>query len=286
MNSVVYYSCLFGTREGLNPDLFVNVEGADKVLFTDRRDLRIPGVEVRFEESHGIDPGRASRRAKLMPHRYFPDHEISIYADNRVSPKPGLVQRTLSDAADPEVLFWALQHPWRDCTHAEAHACVKTGAAPRDEVLRQLDHYTSLGLPRQNGLIAATFLLRRHHAGVLPEFGDRWFEHVLRFSRRDQIAWGYLAWAMQLEAGRLEGDLTDNELFTWIKRAPFDEASIAPALDRQRKEPSRLQKLLQPFARRSAKSDRGGLGRGQLAPGGLKEPESLREVGRSTHFPG
>ena len=79
---IVVYSALYGTRDPLNPECFGAAEYVDRVIFTDNPDLVVPGSRVVVDPVDGLDANRASRRAKLMPHRYFPDHDWSVYLDN------------------------------------------------------------------------------------------------------------------------------------------------------------------------------------------------------------
>ena len=81
--SLVLYSALYGTREPLNTEVFGPFTNVRRVLFTDRDDLEFPGVEIIRLPAEGLDPARASRRAKLMPHRYL-EEDWSLWLDIKI----------------------------------------------------------------------------------------------------------------------------------------------------------------------------------------------------------
>ncbi len=191
--SLVVYSALYGSKEPLNPDIFGPSSGHRCVLFTDNPDLRVPGVEVIVDPLDGLDPARASRRAKLRPHAYFPEAEWSIWLDNksRLLTPPGQIIETLK--AHSDAAFHAFPHFRRDCVYQEGQAVWENGLDDHQLVKQRLDIYRAEAVPERSGLIEGHFIVRRHHEPAVARFGDRWMEHVLRYSRRDQLSFPYLA---------------------------------------------------------------------------------------------
>lgn len=196
--SLVVYSALYGTKEPLNPDVFGPSAEHRCVLFTDNPDLRLPGVEVIHDPLDGLDPARASRRAKLRPHAYFPDAEWSIWLDNksRLLMPPAEIIAILQ--ANSSASFHAFPHFRRDCVYEEGQAVWENGLDDHRLVKERLDIYRAEALPERAGLIEGHFIVRRHHDPAVARFGDRWMEHVLRYSRRDQLSFPYLAHKLAL----------------------------------------------------------------------------------------
>lgn len=196
--TLVLYSAHYGTADPLNTGVFGGFDGCRRVLFTDQKGLAIPGVEVIHDPLDGLDPARASRRAKLRPHLWFPHAEWSLWLDNksRLKRDPGevLAAARAEAAAD----FYAFPHFRRTCVYDELQTCWENGLDAYAVLKERERTYRAEGMPRQAGLIEGHFLLRRHNAPELVRFGERWFEHVLRFSRRDQISFPYLAWKLGL----------------------------------------------------------------------------------------
>lgn len=192
--NLVLYSALYGHKEPLNTGVFGPFTSARRVLFTDRTDLEFPGVDIIHDPLSGLDPARASRRAKLMPHRYFPDEDWSIWLDNksclRMDPQAILAALKSQSAAT----FFAFPHFRRSCVYQEGQTVWENGLDDYRTVRERMTTYRAEGMPENAGLIEGHFIARRHHDPATADFGDRWFEHVLRFSRRDQISFPYLAW--------------------------------------------------------------------------------------------
>lgn len=229
MTSIVLYSAFFGERQTFNPDVFGGFVGCRRVLFTDRDDIALPGVEVIRDPLDGLDPARASRRAKLMPHRWFADADWSIWIDNKsrlLMDPAGIVAavRAQSDAG-----FLAFRHFRRDCVYAEGKAVCENGLDDHRIVRERMRTYRAEGLPEHAGLIEGHFILRRHNDPDLVHFGERWFEHVLAYSRRDQISFPYLVWRLRLRFDYI----TALERAETVQLTVFDPRARAPAFPRR-----------------------------------------------------
>jgi hypothetical protein len=196
--SIVLYTARYGQAEPLNPGVFGPAAGVRRVLFTDDPAARIEGAETIVDPLDGLDPARASRRAKLRPHAWFPDAEWSIWLDNksRLLAEPERIVAALKAQSDAG--FFAFPHFRRDCVYQEGQAVWENGLDDHRIVKARLAQYRAEGFPEHAGLIEGHFIVRRHNDPGVAHFGDRWFEHVLRFSRRDQISFPYLARATGL----------------------------------------------------------------------------------------
>jgi hypothetical protein len=196
--SLVLYSAHYGSADPLNAEVFGGFDTCRRVLFTDREGLSLAGVEVIHDPLDGLDPARASRRAKLRPHLHFPEAEWSLWLDNksRLRRDPNEVLAACRAEADAD--FFAFRHFRRDCVYAELQTAWENGLDDWRVLKERERTYRAEGMPAHAGLIEGHFLLRRHAAPDVAHFGERWFEHVLRFSRRDQISFPYLAWKLGL----------------------------------------------------------------------------------------
>ncbi len=196
--TLVLYSAHYGASDLFNAEVFGGFESCRRILFTDKPELILPGVEIFHDPLDGLDPARASRRAKLMPHRYFPDEDWSIWIDNksRLKTDPKVVLAAVQAQSDAG--FFAFPHFRRDCVYQEGQTVWELGLDDYRTVKERMRTYRAEGMPEHAGLIEGHFILRRHHEPDLIRFGDRWFEHVLRYSRRDQISFPYLAWKLGL----------------------------------------------------------------------------------------
>ncbi|MBS0563121.1 MAG: DUF616 domain-containing protein [Proteobacteria bacterium] len=216
--SLVVYSALYGTREPLNPEVFGPFADVRRVLFTDRTDLRLPGVEVIHDPLDGLDPARASRRAKLMPHRWLAE-DWSIWLDNKSRLKRDPEAILAAVRAQSDAAFFAFPHFARDCVYHELQTCWENGLDDFRVLKERQRTYRAEGMPTHSGLIEGHFIVRRHHDPEVSRFGERWFEQVLRHSRRDQISFPYLAWRLGLRYEFIRGlDWKDTVAFDHVDR--------------------------------------------------------------------
>lgn len=222
--SLVLYSALYGGKEPLNPEIFGPFAHVRRVLFTDRTDLALPGVEIIRDPLDGLDPARASRRAKLMPHRWFPEARWSIWLDNksRLKANPDAIVAALE--AQSDAAFFAFPHFRRDCVYHELQTCWENGLDDYAALRERERTYRAEGMPAHAGLIEGHFIARRHNEPAVIRFGERWFEHVLRYSRRDQISFPYLVWKTSFRFDFITGldrrETVDLTVFDRMARVP------------------------------------------------------------------
>lgn len=194
---LVLYTAHYGGSEPLNTDVFGGFDSCDRVLFTDNPKLEFPGARIVVDPLDGLDPARASRRSKLMPHRYLPEYDWSLYIDNNAILKVDPVEVFARLRALGPASFYAFPHPLRDCVYQEAHEISRRGKEDHKVIADVVRRYRDRGVPEHVGLIEGCFLLRNHHDPVLARFGDRWFEQVLSLTRRDQMSFPVLRDAIQ-----------------------------------------------------------------------------------------
>jgi hypothetical protein len=108
-----------------------------------------------------------------------------------------------------------LRHPWRDCAYDEAEEVLRGDMDSELRVREQMDQYDRSGFPRHAGLIASTFLLRRHSDETLKRFAEMWFSHVLRYSKRDQLSFNFAARKTGFSYRALDLDIAANDIFSW-----------------------------------------------------------------------
>jgi hypothetical protein len=198
----------------------------DLLLFTDDPDLRPDGWVTRLIDTHGLDPARLSRRPKLLPHRYLARYEWSLYLDanTRLIGDPA---RLVAECQADDLAFFCFRHPHRECLYAEAEVVIALDYDDERRVREQIDHYRRAGFPSRAGLIAGTAILRRHDDAQVIALGEEWYEHVLRFSKRDQLSFNFVAWRRAFRHGFLPGGLPENPYVLWpakpsSERVPAD----------------------------------------------------------------
>ncbi len=219
MKRFCLYTVLIGGYTQLNNPLPREMERQteepfERICFTDDLSIESHGWKLIKLDTHGLDSRRASRLPKLLPHRYLEDFEWSLYIDTTVRLKMSPLN-ILNEYIDQKLAFWSFRHPWRNCIYDEAEEVIRLGYDNEHLVREQMDHYKFLGYPKNAGLSANTFILRRHNDPSVIQLDEIWFEHVLRYSKRDQLSFNFVAHYLNFRHGFLAGELTDNQYMVW-----------------------------------------------------------------------
>jgi hypothetical protein len=155
----VVYTCLFGHSELFN-DFRYERDGIDFVCFTDDPDLRSDFWKIELLPRKILDPARASKKLKALPHIYLAQYDWSLYADNTVrlklAPK-GFFEEFLAPSKSALACF---RHHERDCVYDEAKAILSLGLDTPERVKAQMSLYNYLGYPAKHGLAKGALLLR------------------------------------------------------------------------------------------------------------------------------
>lgn len=189
-------------------------DACDYVCFCDDAQRLEPPWQRRRFDVRSDDPVRTAKKPKVLPHAYFPDHEVSIWMDANVvilGDVPGLVERYLRDS--PIAMY---AHPQdRRCIYDEAEACIRIGKDDTRVIRRQINKYRRLGHPANAGLNACTIIARRHNDPALVVAMEDWWREIQAHSRRDQISFNYAARKHRLNISTIEGNLwaSDNPHF-------------------------------------------------------------------------
>lgn len=181
------YTALFGGYEQLGEQPVAHESDVDFICFTDDATARSETWDiVLVEPTFPLDMVRSQRQLKIRGHERLAFAQETLYIDNAVHLKqtPEVILDTW--LADGDLALTGHSHRERVIDEFDEVLALNYDDAGR--VQEQLLHYASLypellgQRPTWNGMIA-----RRHSPDV-----DRamvvWFDHVLRYSRRDQLA--------------------------------------------------------------------------------------------------
>lgn len=186
---------------------------ADHVLFSDR-DRPVPAPwQCRRLDGQLADPHLASRHPKILPHRYFPDHDVSLWIDGNIFLKQAVsaqVDTLLHDAP-----LAAYPHEHAGDPGAEAIEIVKLGKGDASAVARAL---TALWTPDLDlplgGLPTGTVLLRRHNQPAVVAAMEDWWRCVRDLFFRDQVSLAVILARAGIPWRALPGETAyDNDLF-------------------------------------------------------------------------
>jgi len=158
----------------------------DFLLFTTNSKTTAKGWKTRqIPSSRELDPYRITRLAKAMPHRFLDDYDLSVYVDSNVKPQSSWLSNIVN-LMGPKVIGLFSRG------YLLEHEFAKVAQRRYDDLVtleRQYATYKYLSgsvLTREvqwGGLI-----VRRHLDDDCKRFGERWWENIVRFSRRDQLS--------------------------------------------------------------------------------------------------
>ena len=134
------------------------------------------------------DPVRSARFAKMHPHILLRDYDASLYIDCTVllkQPPEALFDGLLFGQSETMA---CLRNNQRDNVPDEALTVLNLGYDDPEAYLRQLRAYANAGYRGIVPLIWGGVLLRYHRHASVVAMMERWWEHVLHYSRRDQLS--------------------------------------------------------------------------------------------------
>lgn len=216
MEKVGVYTAIYGQYDVLKrpPD----VPGIDYVCFTDDAELRSQEWRIEVRNPRYPHPRLAAKWFKMNSHRAMPTYRHTIWVDASL--------RILSASFATEMLSFLnasglalFRHPDRNNVMDEATV---SSTMPKYEDLRlleQVEHYRSRGFASQNGLFAATTLVRDNRNRSIRRLNRRWMRENIHWTYQDQLSLPYLLWKFDLEPGIVPYNLWDNHLFTWHHHA-------------------------------------------------------------------
>jgi hypothetical protein len=181
------YTALLGGYERLNDQHVAENSDVSFICFTDDPALTSNTWEIRLvEPSLPLDMTRSQRDLKIRGHESLSNFEETLYIDNSVALKrdPADILDEWLDESD----FTVPYHSYRDRVIDEFDEVVALGYDDGARVNEQLIHYSELypeilfERPHWNGILA------RRSTDVVSAAMDIWFDHVLRYSRRDQLS--------------------------------------------------------------------------------------------------
>ena len=212
MNNIVIYTAISGNYDQLREPEFIP-EGCDFVCFTDGRYNSKTWKIVNVEMSDR-DPCRGAKIYKVLPHKFLPEYEYSIWIDGNIVLKgdaPSLIRKYLKKAC---IAFYG--HHRRDCIFEEAEVCIEENKDDPDMITKQMDFYRKEGYPENNGLVTCSVILRRNSPEVNKNDED-WWEQIGKYSRRDQLSFNYVAYQNRFPYSIIKGHVYKNPYF---KRVP------------------------------------------------------------------
>ena len=190
-NRKVVYTCIFGNYDELKDPEVLNPNW-DYICFTDQN-LISKKWDVRKIPSDCVseDVRKVQRKIKILAHRYLKNYDTSIWLD-------GNIQMLI----DPDEFlsryshnsFSMIAHPERICLYDELDACERLGKDTNSSMNVLRDKLASEKYPHNNGMVQTGVLIRNHLDDSINGFCEVWWNHVMKYSHRDQTVFNYVLW--------------------------------------------------------------------------------------------
>lgn len=197
------YTCIVGHYDNLIEPEYVE-PGIDYYVFTD---MECPASSVwkkiditQFEEYGKLSPTQLNRKIKMLPFKYLPDYDYSIYVDGHVE-----IQTTISPviAEMGNCSLGVHYHRRRDCIYDETTRIAYLRKADMTTVNKQIDEYKRDGYPRHYGLYENTILVRNHRDEGVRHLMDIWWEEYQKYPTRDQLSLPYIIWKTNYDRNKI-----------------------------------------------------------------------------------
>jgi hypothetical protein len=208
------YTVLLGGYESLNDAQNVGNGTVDFLCFTDDETLTSTLWDIRLVTPLFIrDLQRSQREFKIRGHADLGVYDRTLYIDNSVSL-----------TAPPEAILdsWLAEHDLATSLHShrrtvldEFLAVIEIGLDEPARVYEQLYHYSETDAsvlderPLWNALIA------RNNIPAVQTAMNRWFDEVLRYSRRDQLSANHVLGAAGIRLNRVDIDNHLSAIHQW-----------------------------------------------------------------------
>lgn len=210
------YTCLFGGYEEILEQPQASSSSLDFICFTDDPGLESETwrVEVVTGQIPG-DPQRSSRYPKVFPHEFLEGYGVSMYIDNAVLlRKPP--EETIAALLPRGEVMGVVAHSFRETLEDEFAEVVKLGYDDPEVVMKQLEVYKEahLNVLAMKPLIGGV-LIREHFDPRVIDTMTVWWEHLISYSRRDQLSFSVAIEESGLEPTVNQIDIRDNDFWEW-----------------------------------------------------------------------
>ena len=272
----VVYTAIVGGYEDLLEQPVARGSSVDFVCLTDDPSLRSDDWEVRL-----IDPAlpadgiRSSRAVKIIGHPSLAAYAETLWIDNRVRLH-----------VDPDELLGAWldghdlalpRHSFRADVVSEFQAVLDQGLDDSSRLYEQLTHYSALNPALLRDPVPWTGMLARRRSPEVDAAMAHWLQHVLRYSRRDQLSFVQAMHEAGVTWSSVDVSNVDSALHEWrpaagrsTRRMAFQVAESLQPPDRS---PGRAAALL--------RADRQRPGGSRTQPGTDDRPAGERPLRRS-----
>lgn len=135
---------------------------------------------------------------KHMPHKLFPDYDLSIYEDGKISVNKNIQKLVDLDYKDNRLL--TNEHPDRQCLYDEIDILRKLHFEKKEICDALEQKYLQEGYPRNNGLVDTCMMIRRHNDPYVSELMEEITSLLNEYHvSRHELVFNYVRWKQHKE---------------------------------------------------------------------------------------
>lgn len=224
-NKIAVYTALFGNYSGIIEQ--PKIKDVDYICYTDQDITSDSWKVIKVSPPIEGDNTRSNRYYKLLPHKHLKGYKTSVYIDANyliLDDFSSMVTEKLKENSMVCFDHNQTELDKRDCLYEEHNELVKIATHLNiyrdslESMQEQIDFFKEEKYPKNNGLIFAAVLIRKHHDKDVIALMELWWSFVKNKSRRDQLSFNYCVWKLNFnKLEYLKGDLrAGNPWFYWI----------------------------------------------------------------------
>lgn len=226
---IAIVTAVSGAKDRLEPPAN-RFESADYLVYTDDPDLRVEGWEVRQLPQWSTDPVFARRRharaVKILQTMLVPGYDFYIWHDGTHEVVTDPAEMVLRFLPTDEHHFAVYRHKSHRCIYEEARRILKVRLDNPELVHRQIRDYRKAGMPRDAGLWETGVLIRRN-SEVTRQLELAWWDHLAKYSSRDQLSLPFVEWSLGIPISPITGgNVIDNDFVRRVRRHRFNDGRL------------------------------------------------------------
>jgi hypothetical protein len=188
---ITVYTANFGAKDTVKS--IVPKDGVDYICFCDNPNFVEDGWNRIIVGNFMNDKRKQSRWFKMHPHVLFPNSDYTVWVDGRVQLKTN-ISNLISLLGTNHIA--TTRHRTRDCLYEEHKICEQNELDSKELMKYQIEQIENKGYPRNYGL-SETGIVIRDNSSVCKKINNYWWEFIFNYSKRDQLSFNYILWAMK-----------------------------------------------------------------------------------------
>lgn len=206
MKIAVYTANFGGKDELLSPLNYKDNPNVDYFLFTDKT-INVYPYKCILKPLIFKDVSKNAFYYKQMEDEILKDYDFLIWHDSNIQLRYDNLFDLLKLGENSFLTMYI--HPNRNDFYSEAMASVRISKDFSLRILKQTIVYFSKGIPAHNGMYASGILVKNKNLDS-KNFYELWWEHTLKYSRRDQLSIVYVLWKTKQKINTINGNVFDN----------------------------------------------------------------------------